>query len=30
MGYSKLRWDECFKREQEFLAQAKEYLDSEA
>ena len=26
MEYSKLRWDECFKREEEFLAQAKKYL----
>ena len=29
IGYSKLRWDECFKREDEFIQQAEEWLDSE-
>jgi hypothetical protein len=28
MGYSKLRWDECFRREQEFLTQAQIYLEA--
>lgn len=28
IGYAKLRWDECYKREKEFLKQAEDFLGS--